>query len=86
MRMLRRERWWEPHVQHAYQSWSRRLGSHAPVTMVYALSSLFAVLLMLFALRSPQPMLNWVCCAWYGVLVLAWARLRRDVRLSKETN
>ena len=86
MRMLRRERWWEPHVQHSYQSWSRRLGSHVPVTMAYAVSSLFAVTLMLFALRSPQPLLGWVCWAWYGVLVLAWARLRRDVRLNKETS
>ena len=84
MRMLRGERWWEPHVQHVYQAWSRRLGSHVPVTMAYAVSSLFAVTLMLFALRWPQPLLNWVCGAWYGMLVFAWARLRRDVRLSKE--
>jgi UDP-N-acetylmuramyl pentapeptide phosphotransferase/UDP-N-acetylglucosamine-1-phosphate transferase len=86
VRMLRRERWWEPHVQHAYQSWSRRLGSHGPVTMAYAVSSLFAVVLMLCALRWPQPLLNWVCWAWYGMLIVAWARLRRDVRLSKEAS
>jgi hypothetical protein len=35
-RVLRGERWWEPHVQHAYQVWSRRLGRHAPVTLAYA--------------------------------------------------
>jgi UDP-N-acetylmuramyl pentapeptide phosphotransferase/UDP-N-acetylglucosamine-1-phosphate transferase len=52
MRMLRRERWWEPHVQHAYQSWSRRLGSHVPVTMAYAASSLFAVALMVGAIAQ----------------------------------
>ncbi|MGH8062093.1 MAG: lipopolysaccharide biosynthesis protein [Pseudoxanthomonas sp.] len=86
MRMLGRERWWEPHVQHAYQSWSRRLGSHVPVTMAYAASSLFAVALMLSALHWPQPLLDWVCLAWCGMLVVAWARLRRDVRLSKETS
>lgn len=84
MRMLRRERWWEPHVQHVYQAWSRQLGSHVPVTMAYAISSLLAVILMLSALRWPQPLLNWVCGAWYGVLVYAWVRLRRDVRLSKD--
>lgn len=84
MRILHRERWWEPHVQHAYQAWSRRLASHVPVTMAYALSSLVAVTLMLFALHWPQPLLNWVCGAWYGMLIFAWARLRRDVRLSKE--
>lgn len=85
-RMLRRERWWEPHVQHAYQCWARRRGNHAPVTIAYGVSTLLAVLLMLFALRSPQPLFNWVCAAWYATLVLAWARLRRDVRLSKETS
>ena len=86
MRMLRRERWWEPHVQHAYQSWSRRLGSHVPVTIAYAVSSLFAVTLMLSALRWPQPLLQWVCWAWYGMLALAWVRLRKEGRLSEESN
>ena len=86
VRILRGERWWEPHVQHAYQSWSRRLGSHMPVTMAYAVSSLFAVILMLSALRWPQPLLNWICWVWYGVVALIWVRLRKDVRLSKETS
>jgi len=35
-RVLRREAWWQPHVQHAYQVWSRRLGRHVPVTLAYA--------------------------------------------------
>ncbi len=86
MRMLRKERWWEPHVQHAYQSWSRRLRGHVPVTMAYGVSSLFAVSLMLSALRWPQPLLQWACWVWYGMLVLAWARLRKEGRLSKETD
>ena len=86
MRMLRRERWWEPHVQHAYQSWSRRLGSHVRVTMAYAISSLLAVALMLSAMHWPQPFWQWICWAWYGVLALVWVRLHRDGRLNKEAN
>lgn len=35
-RVLRGEAWWQPHVQHAYQGWSRRLGCHVPVTLAYA--------------------------------------------------
>ena len=35
-RVLRGEAWWQPHVQHAYQGWSRRLGRHVPVTLAYA--------------------------------------------------
>lgn len=38
-RMLRRERWWEPHVQHAYQATARRVG-HVATTVGYALWSL----------------------------------------------
>lgn len=45
-RILRREQWWAPHVQHAYQVWSRTLGSHAPVTFAYAGWSLLATTLM----------------------------------------
>ncbi|MEO8366755.1 MAG: glycosyltransferase family 4 protein [Pseudoxanthomonas sp.] len=84
MRMLRGERWWEPHVQHAYQSWSRRLGSHVPVTMAYAVFGLCAVILMLFGLRWPRPLLIWVCMAWYGTLMVIWALLHRDVRVIRE--
>lgn len=35
-RMLRGERWWTPHVEHAYQRWARRIGSHVPATVGYA--------------------------------------------------
>ena len=45
-RVLRREAWWEPHVQHAYQVWSRILGRHAPVTLLYAGWSMVATVLM----------------------------------------
>lgn len=86
MRILRKERWWEPHVQHAYQSWSRRVGSHAPVTMAYAALSLSAVVLMLCAFHWPQSFSRWICWAWYGVLALAWVRVgsHREIRLNKE--
>lgn len=46
-RILRREAWWQPHVQHAYQVWSRTLGRHAPVTMLYAAWSIVAAAIML---------------------------------------
>lgn len=46
-RMLRREAWWQPHVQHAYQAWSRKLGRHAPVTAAYAGWSAAGAALML---------------------------------------
>src|SRR5690606_2727313 len=49
-RMVRRERWWEPHTTHAYQAWARRRG-HARVTVAYALGAMVACAVM-FAMRS----------------------------------
>ena len=51
-RMLRGERWWQPHVQHAYQHWARRSGQHVVVTMAYAGWTLAAVAIMLLARTS----------------------------------
>jgi UDP-N-acetylmuramyl pentapeptide phosphotransferase/UDP-N-acetylglucosamine-1-phosphate transferase len=36
-RILRGERWWTPHVEHAYQRWARRAGNHVRVTVGYAM-------------------------------------------------
>ncbi len=35
-RMLRGEKWWQPHATHLYQRLARRHGSHVPVTLAYA--------------------------------------------------
>lgn len=35
-RLVRGERWWTAHAQHAYQGWARRVGSHVTVTLGYA--------------------------------------------------
>lgn len=78
MRILRRERWWAPHVQHAYQGWARRSGGgHMTVTLSYAGFSLMAVLLMLVATHWPLQYGFWACLAWYGFAIVVWARLRR---------
>jgi UDP-N-acetylmuramyl pentapeptide phosphotransferase/UDP-N-acetylglucosamine-1-phosphate transferase len=83
-RILRGERWWEPHVQHSYQIWARRAGRHWPVTLAYALFSLLAVILMLAALRWAEGAIIGSVLLCYVFAVLAWARLRRDVSLSKD--
>ncbi len=43
-RLLRGERWWTPHTQHAYQAWARGMG-HTRVTLAYAAISLLVILL-----------------------------------------
>ncbi len=41
-RMLNGQRWWTPHVEHAYQRWARRWG-HVRVTMGYSLFTMLCV-------------------------------------------
>lgn len=44
-RMTRGERWWLPHVEHVYQRWARRTGSHLAVSGAYALWTVIAVII-----------------------------------------
>ncbi|TDK23466.1 lipopolysaccharide biosynthesis protein [Luteimonas aestuarii] len=64
-RMLRRERWWEPHVQHAYQVCSRRIGRHGPVAIAYGGWTLAMVTLMLTARSFNAPVT-------IGMIVASW--------------
>lgn len=76
-RMLRGERWWEPHVQHAYQRWARSGGSHLRVTAAYALAALACMLLMFHARSSSAPVqLGMIGMVWLaGGMV--WRHFRR---------
>lgn len=76
-RMLRGERWWEPHVQHAYQRWARSGGNHLRVTAAYALAALACMLLMFHARSSSAPVqLGMIGMVWLaGGMV--WRHFRR---------
>ena len=77
-RVLRREAWWQPHVQHAYQVWSRRLGRHAPVTLAYAGWSAAGAALMagMTPARSAFIIVMLAACAWCLAGGLAWVLLQ----------
>ena len=77
-RILRREDWWTPHVQHVYQRRARRQGNHVPVTLAYALFSLAGLLLMLCALRWPPSSAIWTCLAWYALASWVWFAQAKD--------
>ncbi len=79
-RIIRYEKWWTPHVQHAYQGWARRSGSHVPVTVAYGLFSLGAVLSMLWALRLRPLEVFWVTSFWYGLAACNWVIQQRKMR------
>ena len=74
-RMLHGERWWQPHVQHAYQYWARRSGRHAVVTMAYAGWTLAAVVIMLLAKTTGIAMMFAIILAWYLLGSIVWVRL-----------
>ena len=74
-RMLRGDRWWMPHVEHAYQRWAQCTGRHPPVTVGYAVwTSLMCLGMALLWKRNPRgmEMVVAVCLAvgcglWYGL-------------------
>ena len=69
-RMQRRERWWQAHVQHAFQRWSRHRG-HARVCLAYAVWTFAAVAIMLVALHWPARVA--LASASAVLLASAWA-------------
>lgn len=77
-RMLRGERWWQPHVQHAYQHWARRTGRHAVVTMGYAGWTLAAIAIMLLMRNSSIEVVTASIFGWYLLGSTVWVRLRQD--------
>ena len=84
-RMLRGERWWTPHVTHAYQVWARRTASHVQTSMAYGAFTLAGVILMLTGISLSWSAAGWMGPLWYAVALLLWVRLRKDVPMSKET-
>lgn len=77
-RLLRGERWWVAHAQHAYQGWARRVGSHVPVTIGYAAWSALGLVLMDGAAPRAGFFLTLaVVLAWYMSGAFFWWRLQR---------
>ena len=76
-RVTRGEPWWRPHVQHAYQRWARRGGSHVPVTLAYAAWTV-AGGAMLFGARGEELVVMFaLTVAWYIAGAGAWWMLQR---------
>lgn len=84
MRILRHEKWWTPHVQHTYQRWASRDGSHVRVTLAYAGFSLLGLLVIQLGIVWTQTEAASICLLWYLAAVFLWARMRRDVSINKD--
>jgi UDP-N-acetylmuramyl pentapeptide phosphotransferase/UDP-N-acetylglucosamine-1-phosphate transferase len=77
-RILNRERWWTPHLQHAYQRWTLRCGRHGPVTCAYALWTVCMVVTMVRAEDETGGGAGTaVTIAGYAAAALAWNLARR---------
>nr|WP_255703264.1 hypothetical protein [Lysobacter sp. GX 14042] len=83
-RVVRGERWWTPHVQHAYQAWARRVG-HVPVTLAYGAWTV-AGLVLAWACRDVDAVfILCICAGWYTGAASIWWLLQRHGRSGGET-
>jgi len=78
-RILRGERWWTPHVGHAYQRWARAVGSHWPVTFAYAAWAVGAGVVAYGTRGRSETFIMLAGIAWYlgGGTLWLWFGSRR---------
>jgi UDP-N-acetylmuramyl pentapeptide phosphotransferase/UDP-N-acetylglucosamine-1-phosphate transferase len=81
-RIVRGERWWTPHVGHAYQRWARVAGSHLPVTFAYAAWAVAGSMLAWMGRGWPEATIMYVGSAWYlgGGILWLWFQFYRGRR------
>lgn len=80
-RMLRSERWWTPHVEHAYQRWVRRGRSHFGVAAAYCgwavCGSVLALVIREWGCGWGAAFIMLTGMGWYLAGIAAWTWLRR---------
>lgn len=78
-RIVRGEKWWAAHVEHAYQRLASKLESHRPVTLAYACWTALAVALVAGGASSGWATAFNMCVAiaWFGAGALVWLGLSR---------
>ncbi|HST45269.1 MAG TPA: lipopolysaccharide biosynthesis protein [Luteimonas sp.] len=74
-RMVKRERWWTPHVTHAYQRLASHAGRHWPVSAGYGVWSVCVTLVGVGMWSSPPALTMGllVGCCVTGALVWRWS-------------
>lgn len=77
-RIVKKERWWAAHAQHAYQRWARVSGSHMTVTFMYAgWTAAGWLLAWSLAGKTEGRMVLW-CLVWFTMAAVSWAWLQRS--------
>lgn len=86
VRIVKRQRWWLPHTEHAYQHWARRRQGHGLVTLAYGAWTLVMTLFMLAA-TSRSIAFNMLMLAVAGLGgCAAWSLLRSGDRGTERRN
>lgn len=75
-RVLKREPWWTPHTQHAYQACARRWG-HTWVTISYCAWTVASVLIAHRVASDSLVVTGGVVVAWYISGAVLWLWLQR---------
>ncbi len=81
-RIQRRDRWWQPHTQHAFQRWSRIKG-HSTVTLSYGLWTMILIGVMLSVWGGTGNTGFVVLLTCMTVAALGWRWLHR--RYARQT-
>jgi UDP-N-acetylmuramyl pentapeptide phosphotransferase/UDP-N-acetylglucosamine-1-phosphate transferase len=84
-RILRGERWWQPHTSHLYQSWVRTGRSHVFVTFVYAAFCIAAIIVAVLIDGAPPGLAGVGAVLWFAGAALGWLRIRRSLASGKRT-
>lgn len=81
-RILRGERWWAPHVQHAYQAAARQVG-HGRVAMGYLGWTLLAGGIALLTRSQSDFFVVAIVAGWYTLAAVLWCQLQRWSRVQE---
>jgi len=76
-RIVRKERWWTAHAQHAYQRWAGRSGSHMLVTFMYAGWTVGGWLLTWWLVPKQEGLVVLWCLVWFTMAAASWGGLQR---------
>lgn len=75
-RILRGERWWTPHVLHAYQAAARQVG-HGRVTMGFLAWTLLASAIAMLTRSQSDFFVAAIVAGWYTLGAVLWWQLQR---------
>jgi UDP-N-acetylmuramyl pentapeptide phosphotransferase/UDP-N-acetylglucosamine-1-phosphate transferase len=77
-RVFAGQRWWLPHVEHAYQHWARRIHAHGKVTLAYGAWTSLATICMFVMGKAEPRFIMLALAAVFSFGAMAWSTLRRD--------